>query len=126
MGAYESDSITLNRIITHINDISKVITYYNISFNKKSPNYLCKNDYATDLCAFNLWKIGSRFKSLNGSTQKRVEKLFGENMILCMLNEIPSRYDEIDKNEIAAYASKLVSLQVLENIRRIIDDCKMY
>lgn len=126
MGAYESDSITLNRIITHIKDISKVITYYSISFNKKSPNYLCKNDYATDLCAFNLWKIGSRFKSLNGSTKQKVEKLFGEDMILCMINKIPSEYDEIDKNEIATYASKLVSLQVLENIRKIIDDCKMY
>ena len=126
MGAYESDSITLNRIITHIKDISKVITYYNISFNKKSPNYLCKNDYATDLCAFNLWKIGSRFKSLNGSTQKKVEKLFGEDMLLCMVNKIPSEYDEMDKNEISTYASKLVSLKTLENIRKIIDDCKMY
>lgn len=126
MGAYESDSITLNRIITHIKDISKVITYYNISFNKKSPNYLCKNDYATDLCAFNLWKIGSKFKSLNGSTQKKVEKLFGEDMLLCMTNKIPSEYDELDKSEIATYASRLVSLKTLENIRKIIDDCKMY
>lgn len=126
MEAYESDSITLNRIITHINDISKVITYYNISFNKKSPNYLCKNDYATDLCAFNLWKIGSRFKSLKESTQKKIEKLFGEDMIFCMINKIPSEYDELDKNEVATYASKLVSLKVLENIRRIIDDCKVY
>ena len=126
MGAYESDSITLNRIITHIKDISKVITYYNISFNKKSPNYLCKNDYATDLCAFNLWKIGSRFKVLNGSTQKKVEKLFGEDMLLCMINKIPSEYDEMDKNEISTYASKLVSLKTLESVRKIIDDCKMY
>lgn len=126
MEAYESDSITLNRIITHIKDISKVITYYNISFNKKSPNYLCKNDYATDLCAFNLWKIGAGFKRLNGITQKKVEKLLGEDMIFCTINKIPSEYDELDKNEVATYASKLVSLKVLENIRRIIDDCKMY